>query len=310
MLPFREQTHQACRGWTIAKAALTLIWLKSKASGRAGLISHACDDRKVRNPRLGSNRADLANTAPAFGFNLELAPAMTMRAFAAAAVSLLTLFLADNSAACSRYECYEKVRHPDVYRQVERRVVVRPAVREVVTTPPVIATRAHTVMVRPASVTHVPVPAIYGTTVRRVMVRPAQVHYTHVPPVVRTVRETHVVQPGGYRWEHRRSRFGRERKCKVPVAAVTQTITRQVVVAPAQAIPHVTPAVYRDVVRPVVIQPAALRPVYTPPVYGTVHRPVVVRPAEHHVIEHPAVVRTERDHVLVRRGGYSWHRVD
>lgn len=233
---------------------------------------------------------------------------MSTRGFVAAAASLFSLLAIDPAAAC-RGDCYEKVQHPDVYRTVERHVVVRQGYREVVTTPPVVATRAETVLVRPASVSHVAVPAVYGTAVQRVMVRPAQVSYIHSAPVVRTVYDTVVVQPGGSRWEEHRSLFGRERRCRVAVAAVTQTVARQVVVAPAQAVPVVTPAVYRDIARPVMLQPASLRPVYTPPVYGTQYRTAVVRPAERHVISHAAEVRAVREDVLVRRGGTSWQPV-
>ena len=47
-------------------------------------------------------------------------------------------------------ECYEKVRTPDVYRAVDRAVLVRPGYREVVQTPAVYGTRNERVLIAPA----------------------------------------------------------------------------------------------------------------------------------------------------------------
>lgn len=151
-------------------------------------------------------------------------------------------------------ECYEKVRHPDVYATRARPVVVRPAYHEVVTRP-----------------------AVYGRVRERVLVTPPSRVYTHIPAVTRTVHETVVIHPGGTRWEHRRGLFGREKLCKVRSPAVTRTIAREILVRPGRNVAHVTPARFETMDRAVVVQPASHRVIRHAPVVGVAHERVLVR---------------------------------
>jgi hypothetical protein len=98
---------------------------------------------------------------------------------------------------------HEKVRPPAVYATVERKVVVRPASREVGETPAVYGMRAERVVVELATVHRVREPAVYATRVNRFLVRPARVYFEDVPAVIKTVRERVKVSDGGYRWERR-----------------------------------------------------------------------------------------------------------
>lgn len=214
----------------------------------------------------------------------------------------------DRGCRGAAVECYEKVRRPDVYATVTRQVVVRPAIQQIVHTPPVVVMRPTRVEVAPARVHTEHVPAVVGTVVQKQLVKPATVSHVATPPTFRTVHETVVVAPAHQRWEHRRGLLGRETMCKVEVAAQTRTVARQVMVDPGRKVPVVTPAVYRDVVTPVVIRPATVRHVVQPAQHQWVNQPMVVRPATAHVVTHPAVVATQHQQVLVRHGGTGWQR--
>src|SRR5690606_3009445 len=137
-------------------------------------------------------------------------------------LSALAFFLEFSAApalAC-RGDCYDKVRLPDVYRTVDREVVVRPGFREVVETEPVVVMRAE-----------------------RVRVAPRRARYVMTPPVTRTVMQEIVVRRGGYRWKTTYGPYG-ERRCKVPVPAEVKLVPREVVVAPGRRVRIVSPPVY------------------------------------------------------------------
>ena len=211
-------------------------------------------------------------------------------------------------SGCHGVECWDRVPEPDVYRTVERDVVVQPGFREVVSTPPVVARRVEPVVVAPARAWTERIPAVYGTAVHTEMVEPASVHYRVTPPVTRIVREHVVVRPGGYRWARTVSPDGFERRCKVPVAPVVRSVAREVVVAPPRRIAVYQPAVYRNVAVPVLVRPAMKRRVVSPAVVAYRERHVVVEPGRRMVVDHPPVVAKKRCKVLVRRGGYAWAR--
>lgn len=153
------------------------------------------------------------------------------------------------AAACRGGECYDKVRLPDVYRTVDRTVVVRPGYREVVETEPVVVMRAE-----------------------RVLVAPRRVEYVRTPPVTRTVMQEIVVRRGGWRWETTYGPYG-ERRCKVPVPAEVKLVPREVTVAPGRRVRVVSPPVYAVRERAVAVRPAK-RIIYDYP-------PVIARERAH-----------------------------
>lgn len=178
---------------------------------------------------------------------------MSSRGPAAVAALLLVLEITVTPAQACRGECYDKVRLPDVYRTVDRPVVLRPGFREVVETDPVVVMRAE-----------------------RVMVAPRRVDYVMTPPVMRTVMQEIVVRRGGYRWKTTYGPYG-ERRCKVPVAAEVKVVPREVVVAPGRRVRVVSPPVYALRERAVAVRPAQ-RLVYDyPPVVTRERARVLVR---------------------------------
>lgn len=237
-----------------------------------------------------------------------------MRRVASAAVAVMSVAIAGPALAwgdgCGGHavECYDKVRLPDVYATEARPVVVHPGYSEVVETPPVVINQPEKVLVSPGRWHEEHTSAVVGTRTERVLVSPASRTYEVVPAVTRTVAETVVVHPGGTSWEHSRRLFGHERMCKIQRDPVTQTVTREVLVAPARRVARDVPAVYQTVARPVVLQQASTRRVYEAPMYGTVMRPVVISPGSRRVVSHPPVVGVVHEQVLVRQGGYGWAR--
>ena len=230
----------------------------------------------------------------------------TMQRCGAIAIGIALWPAAALAGGCGAAECYERVRTPDVYQTVARPVVIASARHVVVSSPAVIGHQVNRVELTPGSWHAHHQPALYGSRVRQVQVAPARVHYASTAPVYRTEHQTVVVAPGGYRWEHRRDRFGHDRLCKVHTAPVTRTVARQVLVAPAGRVAHVTPAAYRFVEQPVLLQAARTRHTYQPGVHDFVSHHVVVRPATQHVVTHPAVIGVAHERVLVERGGHAW----
>jgi hypothetical protein len=178
---------------------------------------------------------------------------MPLRYLAVAAMATVAAASAP-AAACQRgAECYDRVRLPDVYRTVERPVVVRAGYREQWETEPV-------VVVRP----------------ERVMVAPGRVEYAMTPPVTRTVLQEIVVRRGGYRWETTWGPHG-ERRCKVPVPPEVKLVPREVLVRPGRRVRVVTPPVYAVRNRALAVRHAQRYVVDHPPVVAYRRERVLVR---------------------------------
>ena len=105
-------------------------------------------------------------------------PASRLLGVGLAAAALAGAALPANAGGGCRGQavaCYEKVRLPDVYRTVERPVVLRPARQRVVHVPAVIGTRVERQIVAPGRIHAVHQPAVHCTIMRREMVAPASV---------------------------------------------------------------------------------------------------------------------------------------
>lgn len=166
--------------------------------------------------------------------------------------------------------------------------VIRPAYNEVVQEPAVVGTRIQRIETSPGYWTASQVPAQTGSYQKSVVVRPASVAYRVVPAQYRTVSETVVVRPASVGYEMRPDRHGRLVRCEVPVAAVTRTVTRQVMVSPSHTVASTVPAVYKTVTVPVQIAPARTSYQYTPPRVDYVAHPITLKAATARVIHHPA----------------------
>ncbi len=179
---------------------------------------------------------------------------MSLRRPAAFAAVLLLAATASPALACrGGGECYDRVRLPDVYRTVDRPVVVQPGFRQVVDRPPVVVMRAE-----------------------RVMVAPGAVSYEMTPPVTRTVLQEIVVRPGGYRWASTYGPYG-ERRCKVPVPPEVKVVPREVLVSPGRRVRVVHPPVFALRERAIAVRPGGRYVVDYPPVVRRERARVLVR---------------------------------
>ncbi len=207
---------------------------------------------------------------------------------------------------CRSVECYRQVKRPDVYATVARPVVLEPGRTEVIRHAPVVMDRVRRIEAIPGRFNVQHVPAMYGSYTKTVMVSPARTIHEHVPAVRKVVHQHEVVRAASYRWERTVDAHGRVTKCKVMTPAVTRTVAREVVVAPAQTVARVIPAQYRQVSQPMLLAPARTVQSYQPPVYSYVSEPMMIRPATKQVIQYPPVIGMQHRHVLVQRGGYGW----
>ncbi|MBX9863687.1 MAG: hypothetical protein K2Y42_13160 [Hyphomicrobium sp.] len=161
---------------------------------------------------------------------------------------------ASPAAACrGGGECYDRVSYPDVYRTVERPVVVERGYREVYETRPSVVVRQE-----------------------RVMLQPGRVGYAMTPPVTRTVFQEVVVRRAGWRWETTYGPYG-ERRCKVPVPAEVKVVPREILVHPGRRVRMVEPPVYGIRNRAVAVRPAQRYVVDYPPVIGYERTRVLAR---------------------------------
>ena len=223
-----------------------------------------------------------------------------------AVVATTTLAAAGFCGDGRAVECYQKTTTPDVYKTVQRPVVIAPGHTEVVREPAVTATHTERVVTSPGRWVAEHVPAQYGTVERTVMVRPASVAYVAVPAQYRTVRQQIVVQPASYRWERRSDWRGNETMCKILVPAISRSVERTMQVAPAERVAQAIPATYHTVRQTVLAIPATVRHSYVPPTYDTLERTVVVRPAAERVVQHAPVIGVAEEQVLVQHGTTQW----
>jgi len=155
-------------------------------------------------------------------------------------------------------ECYDKVRLPDVYATETRSVLLRPAYRSVVPTPPLIRNYAVPVLMRPGRWRTVVAPPVYGMRRERVVVAPAQRVDDEVSVATRGVSSARHVA-------HVRP-------------AVYGVVERPVLLRPAEARRIYEPPVHGYINRSVVVRPAGLVVFSHPPVVGVTREHVLIRP--------------------------------
>ena len=98
-------------------------------------------------------------------------------------------------------------------------------------------------------------PPSFGTVGETVMVRPPSTTYSQVPPAFETVAEQVLVAPGRRVWQVTYDAHGQPVGCWVTLPAKYAVQHRQVMVRPAQVIPHAIPAAYATRYRTVMTDP-------------------------------------------------------
>ena len=178
--------------------------------------------------------------------------------------------------------CYQRVAHPPVYRQVAEQVMVRPS-----------ATHAEVV------------PAQLGTVAERVVLSHGHVAARTIPAQYGTVAETVQTSPGGKVWQVTRDAHGREIGCWVYTKPTYSTYHRTVMTRPAQTFHDVVPPVYGTRERTVVVRPQHTILHTSPAVYQTQVRQEMVQPASE---SWQPAARPSYGHAYHPRGHYQHRR--
>ena len=146
-------------------------------------------------------------------------------------------------------QCYAKVRTGPQFKNVVKRVQIRPAVNK-------------RVLVRGPQYRYIP---------KRVQVRPATHTYSYRPAQYRNISKRVLVKPAHYAWQKgkrgpitRIDNMTGEILCRVKIPAVYRTVVQKVMVRPGQRIKRNIPAVYRTVKHKKLASPAQYRNVRQP----------------------------------------------
>ncbi len=169
--------------------------------------------------------------------------------------ALLSMLSAAEAGAPCR-NCFEKVDHPPVYRNVEEKVQVRPA----------------------QTFSRV-IPAQYGVVYETIEVRPSYTVTREIPAQLGTVSEQVMVAPPRKEWQVTVDAHGREIGCWVQVPAIYAVRHRTAVVVPTRFLPVTVPAVYETRARKVLISPEKVQNEVIPAQYEKQVRREMAQPA-------------------------------
>jgi hypothetical protein len=175
---------------------------------------------------------------------------------AALGVGILFSVISTAEAGAPCRNCFEKVDHPPVYRNVEEKVKIRPA----------------------QTVSRI-IPAEYGVVYETVVVRPAYTVIREIPAKLGTVAEQVMVSPPRKEWQVTVDANGRQIGCWVQMPAVYAVRHRTVVVTSARFDQETVPAVYETRARRVLISPQQVQKEVIPAQYATQVRTELVQPA-------------------------------
>lgn len=212
-------------------------------------------------------------------------------------------------------ECYALVRVPEQYRNVQRRVVVKPESSRIEVIPPKYRSIKKRVVVQDGYERLEVVPAKFSTVSERVEVRPSSSRYTSVPARYETVTERVLVKPARQVWKKGRGPIEKldhatgEILCLVEEPAQYKTITKQVLKSPASARQVSEPAQFRTVSRQVVAEPAKVRRVQVAPKVRDITVTELAEPARTREVAIPAKYTTITERELVQTARLEWRPI-
>jgi len=173
-------------------------------------------------------------------------------------------------------ECYTRVLVSPEFSTVTERVIAREESFELIEVPAVLNTVEERVMTRAASERQEVIPATYKETQERVLKTPAYNRQIPVAARFETRTERVLVKPERSYWMKGKGALQKfdgetgEIMCYVTDPAVYDTVSRNVVVAPASVREEQVPAVYETVSRTVIDQPAQIKTIQIPAEYRMV----------------------------------------
>lgn len=212
-------------------------------------------------------------------------------------------------------ECYALVRVPEQYRNVQRRVVVKPESSRIEVIPPKYRTVKKRVVVQDGYERLEVIPAKFSSVSERVEVRPSSSRYTSTPAQYGTVTERVLVKPARQVWKKGRGPIEKmdhatgEILCLIEEPAQYKTITKQVLKTPAAVREVTEPAQYRTVSRQVVAEPAKVRRVQVAPKVRDISITEVAEPARTREVAIPAKYTTITERELVQAARLEWRPI-
>lgn len=216
-------------------------------------------------------------------------------------------------------ECYVRVRIEPEYDAWSERIVTQDAYERYDALPPRLREERRDYVSREAGVRYVVHEPVYETITERVQIRPAYTEYVVQPARHDTVTETVLIREPRMVWRRGNIPGATMRRydaetgdvwCLVEEAGEYRTVTRNVVVEPAQIREVSYPAEYATIQREVLVTPARVEEIPIEPRYASYSYEVLDRPAS---VDHETIA--ERSETITRyrmrsQERWEWRLVD
>ncbi|WP_339738060.1 hypothetical protein [uncultured Maricaulis sp.] len=224
-------------------------------------------------------------------------------------------FPPDPPSSANSGECYARVRIEPQYDAFAEQVVTQDSYERYDVRPPRLREETREYVSREAGVRYIVHEPVYNTITETVQVRPAYSEYVVQPAVHDTVTETIMVREPRQVWRRgfepgaSMTRYDSETGeiwCLVEEAGEYRTVTRNVIVQPAEINEITHPAEFSTITREVLVQAASVEEIPIDPRYDSYSIQVVDQPAtvDSHVI--PVSTDTVTRYTLRSEERWEW----
>lgn len=215
-------------------------------------------------------------------------------------------------------KCYVKCITKDEFREVEEKVMVKPAYSKLEVVPGTFKTIEERVLVKEASKKLVYVPAVYETIEVPYVSKEKGASLKVVPAEFGKETKTFEITPKTSGWEYKTldncpsiNKDACVTACFVERPARFETVNIVTLTKDAHTNETPIPGVEANFKRQVVKTPARVDEIEIPAEYATIKREVVDTPATTRKVDVPAEFKTISKQVLVKQGGVTvWEEVD
>ncbi|MEM7329818.1 MAG: peptidoglycan-binding domain-containing protein [Pseudomonadota bacterium] len=221
-------------------------------------------------------------------------------------------------------ECFARVLVPDTIEISTEQVVDREATYELKLVPAAYETVSEQRLLKEASTVYKTVPPVYETVTETIIIEPEREESIVVPAKYETYSERVLIREAYTTWKKGDGLYGRDLEnatgetiatatgellCRVEIPAEYDTVTKTRLVSPETTEVRVIPAVTKTVTKEVVVQPAQVIEETIPAEYETVTRQQLVTEAFQERIEIPATYKSVEKRVVTNVGGLEWRQV-
>lgn len=198
-------------------------------------------------------------------------------------------------------KCYKKCLHTPQYETIAQEVLVKDAYKKISIEPAQYDTVYKEILEEEGYVVFEVVQAEFTTAEVEVIIEPAYTEYSYIPPVFETQEEYVVLEPARYEWKRQIDDINCfDQKdvedcvvwCWTVVPPRLDTLYEEVVKTHAKPLEKQFPAVTQNITKTMVLTPASLKRTIVPPKYRTVSVIQLVKPAQTVEVEIPAEYQT------------------